>query len=148
MAILPILTIFGQTGGYTSPFGQCDTALSCPDQVYYLLGRNWDSTWPDRSTFPMAQCLRLVKKWLLLPVFTIFGQAEGYTSPFGQCDTALSCPDQVDYLLGGKKLGLNLARSEHLSYGPTPGNCEKMAIFAYFYHFWTNWRLHLPFWQV
>ena len=44
----PFVPIFGQTGGYNSPFGQCDMALSCPDQVYYLLGRNWDSTWPDR----------------------------------------------------------------------------------------------------
>ena len=76
---LPIFTIFGQTGGYTSPFGLCDTALSCPDQVYYLLGRNWDSTWPNRSTFPMAQRLGLVKKWLFLPIFTIFGQTGGYT---------------------------------------------------------------------
>ena len=95
LLFLPIFTIFGQTEGYTSPFGQCDMALSCPDQVYYLLGRNWDSTWPDRSTFPMAQRLGLVRKWLFLPIFTIFGQTGGYTSPFGQCDTALSCPDQV-----------------------------------------------------
>ena len=95
---LPIFPNFGQTGGYTSPFGQCDTAFSCPDQVYYLLGRNWDSTWPDWSTFSMAQCLGLVKKWLFLPIFTIFGQTGGYTSPFGHCDTAFSCPDQVYYL--------------------------------------------------
>ena len=55
------LPIFEQTGAYTSPFGQCDMALSCPDQVHYLLGKIWDSTGADRSTFPMGQSAGLVK---------------------------------------------------------------------------------------
>ena len=86
----PFLPIFGQTGAYTSPFGQCDMALSCPDQVYYLLGKIWNSTGADRSSFPMAQRVGLVKKWPFLP---IFGQTGAYTSPFGRCVMALSCPD-------------------------------------------------------
>ena len=79
----PFLPIFEQTGGYTSPFGQCDMALSCPDHVYYLLGKIWGSTGADRSTFPTAQRVGLVKK---LPFLPIFEQTGAYTSPFGQCD--------------------------------------------------------------
>ena len=66
---LPIFTIFGQTGGYTSPFGLCDMALSCPDQVYYLWGKIWDSTGADRSTFPMAQRVGLAKKMAIFANF-------------------------------------------------------------------------------
>ena len=45
------------------------------------------------------------------------------------------------------KLGLNLARSEHLSYGPTPGTCEKKGYFCLFLPFLDKLEVTPPFWS-